>query len=285
MIKNLFVFIILTCFSFNNLKGEDLYILFTANVNGNLENCDCGTDPLGGVGRIKEYIDDFHNKHSNCIAIDGGDFLNSYPYLLLNETMFQVLKISNYDWFIPGEQEFVEGEEFFNKTILSLKNKVLISNLEICSQRERKLKYKNFNIYLYGYLSPESFNYIKKPNNISLLQFSSLSLEPKNGLNAIVFHGRLSEAMTIAEANNWIDLILLAHEQQEDEWQIGNTLIVGAGKDSESVAVIEIRKVKKDWKFAIERIKMQKSLIENKQVLDLIEQFKNVDKSNSSSLN
>ena len=69
--------LLLTCFQ---LYGSNIYILFTANINGNLENCNCSLNSAGGIGRITTLFSEFRKEYPNTIIIDGGDYFNSYSF-------------------------------------------------------------------------------------------------------------------------------------------------------------------------------------------------------------
>ena len=70
-------------------------------------------------------------------------------------------------------------------------------------------------------------------------------------------------------------MILLAHNLEEKEWLIGDTIIIGVGKDSESISIIEVKKNNREWDFLVERIKMKKELQEDKEILNIIKMFNN----------
>jgi hypothetical protein len=51
------------------------YLLYTANINGNLEKCKCGPNITRGIGHIKRFFSEFRKVYSQTIIIDGGDNL------------------------------------------------------------------------------------------------------------------------------------------------------------------------------------------------------------------
>ena len=240
------LFILILC-SYR-LNAEYIHILFTANINGNLENCNCGKNSSGGIGRVNSFFSDFRNENKNAIIVDGGDYFNPYSFYILNAIMLQALDIMNYDVMFPGDQEFVEGSELYHQYLKKVEKKIPISNLNETSDSELRFSFQTFDIYFYGYLSNDAFYFIKKPGEVSSLPFSKIKPETgKNSLQVVILHGSLTEAKKISENSTWIDLILLGHDQYSGIYQTGQTLIVGGGYDSETVSIIRVKKSEKEY--------------------------------------
>jgi 2',3'-cyclic-nucleotide 2'-phosphodiesterase (5'-nucleotidase family) len=272
--KSLFWQYLILILFVSNLKSADFNILFSANINGNLENCMCGKIPLGGVARIKSFVDDYLNKNENCIVIDGGDFFNSYPFFELNQAMLKSLELINYDLFLPGDQEFVEGIEFFNFLRGKLRNNLFISNLVNQKDRKKRFIFNKKEVEIYCFLSPKSFEFIAIPKNISLSPFSSLQAEiNQNACNIVVFHGPLEEAEKYAQEYQWIDLILLAHDQKVDSKQLPRTKIVGSGQDSEYINVIAVEQSNDYWNFDINQKPIKLTIPEDKKISQIIKSY------------
>jgi 2',3'-cyclic-nucleotide 2'-phosphodiesterase (5'-nucleotidase family) len=257
-----------------NLKSADFKILFSANINGNLENCNCGKFPLGGIGRIKSFIDEFKKYNKNCIVIDGGDFFNSYPYPKLNHAMLNSLELINYDLILPGDQEFVEGIEFFNIVRGKLRNKILISNLSNQKDIKKRFRFNDKDVEIYAYLSPSSFRFIRKPKNIALTTFSLLQNSINhNACNIVIYHGPLEEAELLAKKYQWIDLILLAHEQTLNTNQSAPVQIVGCGQDSEYISVVVAEQLNGIWKFNINQKPIEPTIQEDSKIVQIINTY------------
>ena len=265
----------------SNLNSADFNILFTANINGSLENCKCGKIPLGGIARIKSFIDAIAAKNAQCLVVDGGDFFNSYPFFELNQAMLKSIELLKYDLFLPGDQEFVEGIKFYNLLIERLKPNLLLSNLENQKNIKRSFKFNTIKVDIYGFLSPKSFEFITKPKKLSLLPFSSLqNVIDTSVCNIVVFHGPIQEAEKCAQEYKWIDLILLAHDQQLDPKQVFNTIIIGCGQDSEYITVIAVEKLNDRWHFDINQEPVGPSIPEDKSITQIINSYHEKQKSN-----
>ena len=101
-IMKIIIYLLFILIFYPGLKADELYIIYTSNINGTIENCGCGSDPLGGIDRVKSFIDKFETENKNIYIIDGGDYFNSYPYPTLNDAMSNALFLINYDCIVPG---------------------------------------------------------------------------------------------------------------------------------------------------------------------------------------
>jgi 2',3'-cyclic-nucleotide 2'-phosphodiesterase (5'-nucleotidase family) len=255
------------------LNAADFFILYSANINGTIQDCNCGKDPLGGIARIKTYIDHFREKNPNTLVIDGGDYFNSYPFIELNKAMLRALSLINYDIFVPGDQEFSEGDQFYYQIVNVLGEKLLISNQHTCGTNNRTFIFDKHSVHVQSYLSADAFSFIKVPHNLNLLPFSYIKDASVNGCNIVIFHGSLADAQHAAAENEWLDLILLAHDQYKNVKYISNVPIVGAGRDSEFIVNIAVSKLSNKWDFSISTQNIDQSFEEDREILSFIEEY------------
>ncbi len=272
---NKFVIFLIFILIHPSLKAEVFYIIYTSNVNGAIENCGCGSDPLGGIGRVKSVIDQFKKENKNVFVIDGGDFFNSYPYPTLNKAMYKALELINYDCLVPGDQEFVEGKAFYSKYVSSFKEKILLSNAGSDYQERIKIKIGSNQVVLYGYLSPYIFNFVEKPDDLSLSNFVNAKPEPsgENEFHIAIIHGYLSYAEQFALENPSIDLILLAHDQRKGIWKKNHVIIIANGKDSEYISIIKVNQGSQ-WNLSVDQMKISEELPEDSQIAKIIDEYK-----------
>jgi 2',3'-cyclic-nucleotide 2'-phosphodiesterase (5'-nucleotidase family) len=128
---------------------------------------------------------------------------------------------------------------------------------------------------LYGYLSPYIFDFIKIPKDLNLVNFIDAKPEEsgKECFEIAIIHGYLSNAEQFALENSGIDLILLAHDQRKGIWKKNHALIVGNGKDSEYISIIEINKYEK-WNINVVQKKIHEELPEDNQIVKIIDEYK-----------
>lgn len=259
-----------------HLSGaEPLYIIYTSNVNGALENCGCGDKPLGGIGKIKYISDTYKKIHANVLMIDGGDFFNNYPYKELNETMFKAYQQFDYDFVVPGDQIFIDGDSFYQRVLSVMKDKMIISNALNSQNNPIKAKYGPYSVSFTSILSPNSFDYIPKPASLELLDPAEYKIKylVNQSLNIVVYHGYLSEAKQFARQNMNIDILFIAHDEESGVWWEGDVCIVGNGKDSEAISVIEAN-YDNSWEINVEHKKISNDYPEAYDILEIIDEFK-----------
>jgi 2',3'-cyclic-nucleotide 2'-phosphodiesterase (5'-nucleotidase family) len=274
MLKPILLILIIILFSVISSDAGTIRIIYTANINGSLENCGCGTDPLGGIGRIKTFIDTYRKAHRDALLIDGGDFFNSYPFPELNQAMLQAMHLCAYDLVLPGDQAFIEGEEFYKSFETAMAGKILISNQASAAENYKSFRFGTFGLLITAILSPSAFEFIDKPEWINLLKSPAGSpTGQKDILRVIVFHGSRAEAEKFASGQTKVDLILMAHDQEKGLWKFNGVLLVGNGKDSEYVSVIEAR-YDAGWKIDVQQVSMSDAYPEPLEILDIIRAFK-----------
>jgi len=276
MIKLLISFLILLLITLTDLSAEEFYIIYTSNINGAIENCGCGEEPLGGLGRVKSVIDKFKKENRNVFLIDGGDYFNSYPYRSLNEAMYKALILMDYDCIVPGDQEFVEDKIFFSTYALNFKDKILLSNGGSEYNRKFETTFGLNRVTIYGYLFPNAFDFIEKPDYLSLSNVVNNKRERKTDdeFKIVIIHSYFNTAEQFYYENTSVDLILLAHDQQRGVWHKDKSIIIANGKDSEYISIIKIEKGS-PWDITVNQQKISEELPEDGQISNLIDDIKN----------
>ncbi len=256
-----------------DVSAGTLQIVFTSNINGALQNCGCGVEPLGGIGRIKTVLDSIRKVNKDVLLIDGGDFLNSYPYPNLNSKMLQSIHKMDYDVIVPGDHEFVEGYDFFKKIYTELNNAVLISNQEPTGA-EKQFAYPGLRVAVSGFVAPAVFENIDRPESFTLINpdKSEMPVNSDTFFNILVFHGDKRDAAKIAEKHPGIDLILLGHDHFKGVQQIGDAVIVGNGRDSEYFSLITVETFSPN-KVQTRHIKVIPTIPEDKGIKKIIDAF------------
>lgn len=269
----LFKILLFIIFFANQGYPERVYLLYTANINATMENCNCGSDPLGGIDRIKTFVDQFRYEKENVLFIDGGNFFNSYIYDELNNSMIEIMSLMNYNIISPGMHLFINSKMFFKKYKQNFKQIAICSNSNLKLNKFKKLEIESIKIRIYGYISQENFKYTSMPEWLELDNRFNFETGDSGELIVLIFNGYLSAAEKFIDDHNNIDLILLSHDQQEGKWKKGNTTIIGGGHDAESVAVIEINK-SENFDIKLEYKKMEKSIPPNVLVTSIVKEFK-----------
>jgi 2',3'-cyclic-nucleotide 2'-phosphodiesterase (5'-nucleotidase family) len=256
------------------LHSSDVYIIFTANVNGILEDCRCGNEPLGGLARVKTFVSQFKQKHPNTLFIDGGDFFNPYKFPDLNLNMSEIVQYMSYDIITAGDQEFIEGYDLFKKHLQRYQSIFLASNCNF-GNKIFELKIKEIPVTVVSYLSPNCFSFINKPEQIEIDSvFAAPAITPTNGLRVLLFHGEARQADEMIKHISNVDLVLLGHAQRLDSWEVDGRCFVGGGLDTELIMVVEAIRRGAKWEFKVISHKMDQSVTEDPQIKKLVEQSK-----------
>ena len=272
----LFIYLFIFALLFSPVSAAT-YILYTANINGSIQNCNCGRNPLGGLDRLKSFIDDFKKNHSQTFMIDGGDFFNSYPFLELNTAMLNAIPQMNYDVMLPGENVFFESEKFVNEYFKKNNQRILISNLKNTGKSYKLLETIDSKIYIWSYLSRELAGSGNKPGNIMLDEpLNGIDqLSDNAGFHVFVYHGVMSELNILLEKYPQINLVLTAHDQVKGTIEIAGRKIVGTGRDGEVIAIIVLDKKADGYDVQIEYQEIGLSLPADPKIGELIDNYKN----------
>lgn len=246
-------------------------VLYTANINATYKNCGCVPHPLGGLDRLKTYIDNFRKSHKNILVFDGGNIFNSYPYYELNSLVLEALPILNYDLLVPGIHIFFENKKLFNQYYKNFNNKLLLSNCNFEINKSKDFNSANINLRVFSYISNQLFKYNQKPDWLNLKNSKEEFNYIDNGINILIFNGYLENAYQFLDTYNEFDLVLLATDQQMGTWKQGKSIIVGAGHDAESIVVLEINLVDNIPHINVEFVKMDSSISSNESITSLFQ--------------
>lgn len=268
--------ILIIAFSTSNiLFGNKVNILYTANINATYENCTCGSNPLGGIDRIKTYIDEFRLTNPNTLVIDGGNFFNSYPFFKLNIKALESLAFLNYDLLSLGIHIFAENKSIYEQYSMNYKKNLINSNSNLNLNKSKDFIIDNLKIRISSYISPDLFKYSAQPEWIILQRDLERDNYIKDGINILVYNGQLQNAQLFLTQYNQYDLVFLSSDQQEGTWKTGKSTIVGGGHDAESIAVVEILVVKNSTSINVKYKNMDKSIVSDKNILKLFQNIKN----------
>jgi hypothetical protein len=270
--QKLFITIFLSAILITNLAfGKKVNIIYTANINATYKDCNCGSKPLGGLDRIKTYIDEFRSKNKQTLLIDGGNYFNSYSFIELNEIALQSLSFLNYDLLTPGVHVFLENQNFYKKYSKKYNNKIINSNTNLYLNKYKDIQFSEIKIRFFGFVSPDLFKYTHKPEWLSL-SYQINKLEYLNdGLNIVIYNGYLSDAQEFLNKYNRFDALLLSSDQQTGTWKSGHTIIIGGGHDAESIALIEISVGENSKKITVNYIDMDDSIQPNENIVKLFD--------------
>ncbi|MGD9898495.1 MAG: hypothetical protein AB7T22_05120 [Calditrichaceae bacterium] len=256
-------------------------LLYISNLNGSLENCGCGVPPLGGVDRIASVINQQRSENPQ-LFIDGGDFLNTYPFHLLNSSVVDGYKYLRPDGMILGDQEFVEGPVFLNKLTQDFKNSIIASNYGIKGMKLKEdLGFKSPSgerIRLFAYLDPVSFDFIQADSSVyfDMKKFDSLyqSISPEE-ISGVIYHGTSGGLESFLHKYSGFDLILSSHEQSLNYNSNSSPAVISGGADGKSLINIQVLKTETNIKVMVSHIQIGLEIAPDPAVSDIIYKYKN----------
>jgi len=234
-----------------HLLGQTIHIAYTANLNCNLEACNCGDNDLGGMVQLANIIDALRDSFPDLLLIDSGDFLKTYPLEDANRLMIEMIYTIKYDAIGLGEQEYVDGEDFLMKEIEKYPLSLISTNIR-CNVKESNyfqsykiLPVDTLSIGIVSIIRPECFDFIRRPE-IEILpeeneieKFLALH-QDRLDLIILLLHGSYREGLKVAEKYPEISIIICGHTQEKYEKKLENQIVLQSGVDGEFLGFLKI---------------------------------------------
>ncbi len=137
-VKNVLPVIILTIlmqfftpYLINAENSEKLTILYTNSLDGNIDGCNCVRLPKGGLVKRGAFLEDYRKRNSDdFLFVDGGDFFPKTVDPLKSKYLIKAMNYLKYDAIGIGDQEFTNGIDAVYSYISNQDN-FISSNLEI----------------------------------------------------------------------------------------------------------------------------------------------------------
>lgn len=244
----LIFFVLLSAISGNS---QTLFIVYTSNLNGYLEPCNCQQAYLGGMTRLVTAVDSLQRIHPDMILIDSGDFFKSYPLQAGNWLMLEMMDSLDYDAIALGDQEFVDGIEFLLRGLDHFGLPVLTDNLQFKTIKERPgsafitLQKGDYKIGVVNLTDSASFDYsmievLSVVPEQKILNEILQQIHPNVDLLLLLYHGSFDRAVGLAERFPEIDVVIAGHTQERAVKNFGNQMVVQSGFDGEYLGILEI---------------------------------------------
>ncbi|NUM80421.1 metallophosphoesterase [bacterium] len=236
----------MTLFGMTALHAADttiVTIVYTNNNNGNLEPCDCGEEPMGGLSRRKTMLDRLRAGNKNLLTVDAGDFFDAFG--LAPEQDKKVIRLYEslgYDAVNIGDQEFANETTFVTDELLAsrlplVSSTLMLENKPVAVPAYRIKAVAGLRVAMIGYTPPSSFHYFPKEKKLEYQadanRFKS-ALEqsaPQSDVIIVLSQAGYDEDVELAKTYPQIDVIVGGHSQTEvrEKVRIGKTIIVQAG--------------------------------------------------------
>jgi len=259
MKKNIFLAVVFLVLGFNlfasgtNEKRIDIY--YTSSLNGNLDGCECKSNPRSGLVKRAVYLRDIDKDSS--VLLDIGDIFDVYPDGLLSDYILESYLSLGYVAIAVGDQEFSNGLNYLQNKLSHYP--LLSNNLSIrqgngisekISAHPLIINRLGFKIAILSVTDPEVFRFypaditesidIENPSFVvpELLKQSDVI---KSVLRILLFHGSLIKARELAKANPSLNIIIAGHEQQTVDGEIvGDSIIVSPGAEGNMLGHLKV---------------------------------------------
>ena len=249
--KKLFILIILTLFalSYSSLfSAKDVVIIYTGNINGSLRDCGCSGEKMGGLARIKAFVDNIRQKNKQTYLIDTGDLFTSYYNPDKSLFLSSIIKDMNYDFIMKSDQTYSSG---IGKIIdhNSLHQNNTLFNFQITE--------KAFE-FVPDSLQPK----IKSEERIDKNPF-------------LIFHGSKDDYLK-TNPKNKKKIVFLSHTQDvvEDYDEESGTYYFQPGMDTEYVGLVYLKELNGNYEVTKhELVKMDSTYSEDVEIKKRIDSF------------
>jgi 2',3'-cyclic-nucleotide 2'-phosphodiesterase (5'-nucleotidase family) len=224
----------------------------------------------------------------NVLLFDTGDILDIIDNSMLHAYVYKIYGILNYDAWISGDQDFIEGPEFFLNNLLTLKMKFLNTNIayngELIGENYTIYKFGNISIGVTGSINETFYRYLppsaqkvfsfdnQKQSLLPVLQEMSTACD----FNILLSHSGYRRDKELAVAYPELDLIVGAHSQTliKKEERIGKTMLVQAGENGYRVGVLSLNFSEKKLKSVDNNIYLlKKTSSDHPEVKKLIQEY------------
>jgi len=259
-------------------KDKSFEILFYSNLNGNIEACDCYETMLGGLHQIKPVVDKLREENPDLIVIDGGDTFNTYSFIELDQAIFDAYKIIKPDIWVPGEQEFIEGEEFFRALTDHFNSSFLTGNININNRTilsKKEYVFQDKKIVITSFIQPDVFMGADPMPDITIKNDNLLKNITPEFFNILIFHGNEKEMDKQKDLIQGFDLVLTSHEQSGIIDLQGEIPIIDGGSDGEFLVHIILQENDSGFKISASKINIEQSDTPNQEIAKIISDYRN----------
>jgi len=269
-------------------QSESLVVVYTHNTNGILENCNCPERSYGALEKRAVVIDSIRKSEQNVLLVDTGDILDIQQNRILHNYVVKAYDYMNYDFWVPGDQDFVEGTDFFLNKFSTISATLISSNIlhkeKLIGKSYITKDFGTIRIGITGTIREDLHKYLDPPANVDFKfkdQFSSLGpvMKELSGITDFIIllsHSGFDRDRQIAEMFPSINLIIGSHSQTilSEPEKIGSTSIAQVGESGYRVGIYKIFFENKNIQSTeSEVILLTKDMIEDSIVNDMINDY------------
>ncbi len=279
-ISVLAVFLLTFCAPETDLPAKrTVQIAYSGNLNGILDDCQCGGELVGGATRIITVARELREGNADLLLLDAGDFFSSYSMPRSNSVMLELVRQAGFDALNLGDQEFVQGVSFLQEH--QEKAQLLSSNIRFANSGIDSMLFlsrSGVEIAVLSMTDSSCFSFIDKGGLQVLdvdeqLRRLQSPAESQSDMQILLLHAERERALELADRHDWLDLIILAHNQRQDYMALPSVTIVEAGVNGEHLGVVSMTQVDGDWQSENRFIPITREIAEEKNAYLLVQDY------------
>ena len=282
------LFIIFSQWATSFAQDQKIVIVYSHNTNGVLENCNCPDKSYGGLEKRAALIDSIRKADNDILLVDTGDILDIVSNRLLHEYVVRSYDYMRYDYWVAGDQDFVEGSDFFNQKLFKMSGQLLISNLFYKDQQMGKTyiirDFGKIRLGITGTIREDLSKFLDEPvqndftfdDQMSCLHQVIKQMQGKTDFILLLSHSGMDRDYQISEKFPQIGLIIGGHSQTllSNPEKVGSTYITQVGESGYRLGVLQLNFKQKELKSIKNTvILLKKSMKDNLFIKNLINEY------------
>lgn len=242
--------ILLVTVAVSALQSQEFSIYYIASPNGTITWCRCPEDPYGGLPRRASAVNSARSSDPSILVLDAGDLLAPFPSRLKDSVFVEAYSRIPLDAVALGDQEFVDGYDFFEKR---MKSKLPFISLNVYRNGERLVQpyvvkeRGGLKIVITSLINKGAFLFydasklggVKATDPAAELRAAMPMLKSKGDVIILLSHLGIDEEREIAKEFPELDIIISGHTPANlpAPEKSGNAYILGAGADAKHFGI------------------------------------------------
>lgn len=203
------------------LSAQEITLLYTSSLNGNLDGCECVSAPKAGLVSSAVFLRE--EVEGGALFFDLGDSLDVYPDPDLSEAILTSYSGLGITASAVGDQEFIEGVDWLKEQDFPyLSHNILIDGRPLADQF-LSLSSAGVSIGVAGINDPGAFFFapqevkarveITDPDEASRRLLSDMEAADVT-VKILLYHGSAEEGERLFGENTGWDVVLAGHDQR-----------------------------------------------------------------------
>ena len=247
--------------------SEQLTMLVTTNVRGQLDPCGWKANPLGGLPRRLTYINQLREGGVDPVLLDAGDALFELNILangkeasskLRAKTVYEsTAKMGNYIYNV-GHNDFAAGLDFLKQLEISANNNFISSNIvnagtdDLAFKSHTIIERNGIKVGVFGILSslPASAKELELKDALTVINSKVEELRPQVDVLVMLINANKLQLDKLVSQTKNVDYIFSSREtsrtRPERKQADGNPMLYGTGIQGKYLGRVDLKLVDKN---------------------------------------